>query len=96
MSRHGFNVPIYDCGTAASQTRQAKELESQSRMVLEQVRNQSRTAVASAWVSNEGTEIAITAAESELRAAGVALAGVDVRRQGGNARRSTYSMRSRI
>ena len=39
-----INVPIYDGGTAASQTRQAKELASQSRMVLEQVRNQARTA----------------------------------------------------
>ena len=35
-----INVPIYDGGTAASQTRQAKEVASQSRMVLEQVRNQ--------------------------------------------------------
>src|ERR1700730_15944834 len=49
-----INVPIYDGGTAASQTRQAKEMASQSRMVLEQVRNQARTAVVSAWVSNEG------------------------------------------
>ncbi len=49
------SVPIYDGGTAASQTRQAKELASQSRMVLEQVRNQTRTAVAGAWVTNEGT-----------------------------------------
>src|ERR1700688_1441155 len=37
-----MNVPIYDGGTAASQTRQAKELASQSRLVLEQVRNQTR------------------------------------------------------
>jgi outer membrane protein len=68
-----INVPIYDGGMAASQTRQAKEMASQSRMVLEQVRNQSRTAVASAWVSNEGTKVALTAAESEVRAADVAL-----------------------
>src|ERR1700682_4518403 len=38
-----INVPIYDGGTAASQTRQAKELASQSRMGLEQVRKQPRT-----------------------------------------------------
>jgi outer membrane protein len=78
-----LNVPIYDGGTAASQTRQAKELTSQSRMVLEQVRNQTRTAVVSAWVSNEGTKVALTAAESEVRAAGIALQGVRKEAAGG-------------
>jgi outer membrane protein len=78
-----INVPIYDGGTAASQTRQAKELASQSRMVLEQIRNQSRTAVTSAWISNEGTKVALTAAESEVRAAEVALQGVRREAQGG-------------
>src|SRR5258708_35546743 len=52
-------------------------------MVLQQVRNQSRTAVTSAWVSNEGTKVALTAAESEVRAAGVALQGVRREAQGG-------------
>ncbi|WP_425304830.1 TolC family outer membrane protein [Bradyrhizobium erythrophlei] len=78
-----INVPIYDGGTAASQTRQAKEVASQSRMVLEQVRNQSRTAVVSAWVSNEGTKVALSAAESETHAADVALQGVKREAQGG-------------
>jgi outer membrane protein len=99
-----INVPIYDGGTAASQTRQAKELASQSRMVLEQVRNQSRTAVASAWVSNEGTKIALTAAESEVRAADVALQGVRREAQGGqrttidalNAQQDLTNARSRL
>src|SRR6201746_1781193 len=35
-------APIYDRGTAASQTRQAKEISAQSRLVPEQVRNQAR------------------------------------------------------
>jgi outer membrane protein len=78
-----INVPIYDGGTAASQTRQAKEMASQSRIVFEQVRNQSRTALTSAWVSNEGTKVALTAAESEVRAAGIALQGVRREAQGG-------------
>src|SRR6266700_1579721 len=39
-----MTAPIYDGGTAASQTRQAKELAAQSRLVLDQVRNQARTA----------------------------------------------------
>ncbi|WP_407180499.1 TolC family outer membrane protein [Bradyrhizobium sp. STM 3562] len=78
-----LNVPIYDGGTAASQTRQAKELASQSRLVLQHVRNQSRTAVVSAWVSNEGTKVALKAAESEVHAAEVALQGVQREAAGG-------------
>ena len=78
-----LNQPIYDGGTAASQTRQAKEVASQSRMVLEQVRNQARTAAVSAWVANEGAKIAVSAAESEVRAATVALAGVQREAAGG-------------
>jgi outer membrane protein len=65
-------APIYDGGTAASQTRQAKELTAQSRLVLDQVRNQARTAAVGAWVANEGAKIAVTASESEVRAATVA------------------------
>jgi outer membrane protein len=78
-----MNAPIYDGGTAASQTRQAKELTAQSRQVLDQVRNQARTAAISAWVANEGAKIAVAASESEVRAAGVALEGVRKEAQGG-------------
>jgi len=85
-----INVPIYDGGTAASQTRQAKELASQSRLVLEQVRNQSRTAVVSAWVSNEGSKVALAAAESEVRAADIALQGV--RREAAGGQRTTIDV----
>jgi outer membrane protein len=99
-----INVPIYDGGTAASQTRQAKELASQSRMVLEQVRNQARTAVASAWVTNEGTKVALAAAESEVRAANIALQGVRREAEGGqrttidvlNAQQDLTNARSRL
>jgi outer membrane protein len=98
------NVPIYDGGMAASQTRQAKEVTSQSRLVLEQVRNQSRTAVVSAWVSNEGTKIALKATESEVRAAEIALAGVQREAKGGqrttidvlNAQQDLTNARSRL
>ena len=55
--------PIYDGGMAASQTRQAKEVASQSRLVLDQFRNQARTAAVGAWVANEGAKIAVTASE---------------------------------
>jgi outer membrane protein len=85
-----ITAPIYDGGTAASQTRQAKEMASQSRLVLEQVRNQARTAVISAWVTNEGTKIALTAAQSEVRAADVALQGV--RREAAGGQRTTIDV----
>ena len=78
-----ITAPIYDGGTAASQTRQAKELTAQSRLVLDQVRNQARTAATGAWVANEGAKIAVAASESEVRAAGVALEGVRKEAQGG-------------
>lgn len=78
-----LTVPIYDGGTAASQTRQAKELAVQSRLVLEQIRNQAQTAAVSAFVTNEGAKIAVAAAQSEVEAAGVALAGVRREAQAG-------------
>jgi outer membrane protein len=76
-------APIYDGGQAASQTRQAKELTAQSRLVLDQVRNQARTAAISAWVANEGAKVAVSASESEVKAATVALQGVQREAAGG-------------
>lgn len=78
-----LTVPIYDGGTAASQTRQAKETAVQSRLVLEQVRNQARTAAISAWVSSEGTKVALSAAEAEVKSANIALQGVRREAQAG-------------
>ncbi len=99
-----LNVPIYDGGLAASQTRQAKETASQSRQVLQQVRNQTRTAVISAWVTSEGAKIAVSAAESEVSAATVALEGVQREAQAGqrttldvlNAQGDLLSARARL
>jgi outer membrane protein len=78
-----LTVPIYDGGTAASQTRQAKETAIQSRQVLEQVRSQARTAAISAWISSEGTKVALTAAEAEVKSANIALQGVRREAQAG-------------
>jgi outer membrane protein len=78
-----MTAPIYDGGTAASQTRQAKELAAQSRLMLDQVRNQARTAAIGAWVAHEGAKIAVAASEAEVRAAGIALQGVSREAQGG-------------
>jgi outer membrane protein len=76
-------VPLYDGGLAASQIRQSKELAMQSRVVLEQIRGQTQTAVTAAWATHEGAKIALAAAEAEVRAANVALAGVQKEAQGG-------------
>jgi outer membrane protein len=76
-------VPIYDGGQAASQTRQAKEQVTQARMQLERMRGQIENAVVAAWVTHEGARISMTAAESELRAAGVAFSGVQKEAQAG-------------
>jgi outer membrane protein len=78
-----LNAPIYDGGLGASQTRQAKQLSTASRLVLEMVRNQARTAAIGAWVSNEGAKTAVSAAEAEVRGAGVALQGVQREAAGG-------------
>src|SRR5258708_11621052 len=89
-----LNIPIYDGGLAASQTRQAKETATQSRLVLEQVRNQTRTAVVSAWVASEGAKVADAAAEAEVAAATVALQGVQ-REAGRPAHDSRRAQRAR-
>jgi outer membrane protein len=99
-----MQVPIYDGGTAASQTRQAKELTVQSRNVLDQVRGQAQTAVIGAWVTNEGARVALAASESEVRAADIALTGVQKEAQAGqrttldvlNSQQDLISARARL
>jgi outer membrane protein len=99
-----LTAPIYDGGTAASQTRQAKEMAAQSRLVLDQVRQQSRTAAVGAWVTNEGAKIAVSASEAEVRAASVALEGVRKEAAGGqrttldvlNAQQDLISAKARL
>lgn len=84
------NLPIYDGGMAAAQTRQAKELAAQSRLLLDRMRNQVPTAVARAWATNEGTKVALRAAESEVHAASIALEGV--RREAQAGQRTTVEL----
>jgi outer membrane protein len=98
------NVPLYDGGLTPSQIRQAKEVAMQSRIVLDQVRGQVQTAAIAGWVAHEGARIALTAAESEVRAASVALAGVQKEAQGGqrttldvlNAQQDLMAARARL
>jgi outer membrane protein len=76
-------VPLYDGGLVASQIRQSKEMAMQSRIVLQQIRDQTQTAVVGAWAIHEGAKIAVAAAESEARASNIALSGVQREAQAG-------------
>jgi len=77
------NVPVYDGGLASSQVRQAKETLGQTRIVLDRTRAQAETAVIAAWATNEGSRIALNAATSEVKAAELALSGVQKEAQAG-------------
>jgi outer membrane protein len=77
------NVPFYDGGLAASQVRQAKETLSQIRIWLERVRARAQTAAVAAWATHEGARVTMAAAESEVKAATVALGGVQKEAQAG-------------
>jgi outer membrane protein len=76
-------LPIYDGGLAAAQVRAAKETLSQIRIVLDQVRLANDTALITAWATNEGAKTAIKAGEAEVRAATLALDGVQKERNAG-------------
>ena len=78
-----LNIPIYDGGQAAAQVRQSKEVLSQTRIVLDRVRTQTAAAVVAAWATHEGAKIAVSASESEVRAATIALEGVRREAQAG-------------
>lgn len=77
------NVPLYDGGLAASQIRQAKEMMSQVRAMLDKARAQIDLAVQASWATHEGARVAVQASESEVRAATLALQGVQRETQAG-------------
>lgn len=99
-----LNIPIYDGGMASAQVRQAKEVLSQTRIVLDRVRTQTGAAVAAAWVTHEGAKIAVKASEAEVRAATIALEGVRGEAQAGqrttlevlNSQQDLISARARL
>ena len=78
-----LNVPVYDGGMASSQIRQSKETLGQTRIILDRIRVQTETAVVAAWVTNEGSRVALNAATSEVKAAELALSGVQKEAQAG-------------
>lgn len=71
-----INAPLYDGGLAAAQVRQTKEMLAQTRFGLDRVRLATESAAIGAWEMNEGAKAGLRAAEAEVRAATVALEGV--------------------
>jgi outer membrane protein len=78
-----LKMPLYDGGLAAAQVRQAKETLAQMRNQLDRIRAQADTAIIAAWATSEGARISLAAAESEVRAATIALQGVQKEAQAG-------------
>ena len=71
-----LNVPIYEGGLTSSRVRQAKEQLGQQRINVDIVRDQVRQAVASGWGAVEATKLQVLAAQAQVQASEVALAGV--------------------
>ena len=59
------------------------------------MRRQAETAATAAWVTHEGAKVSLAAAQAEVRAAQVALDGVQKEAQAGSAPRWKCSTRSR-
>jgi outer membrane protein len=70
------SVPLYQGGAVSGRIRQAKELQGELKINIDEARDQVRDAVVSAWSSVGATERAIAAAKKAVGAAEVALSGV--------------------
>lgn len=71
-----LTVPIYEGGQVYARTRQAKETAGQRRLDVDIQRDTVRAAVISSWGGHEAAKAQILAAQSQVRAAEAALAGV--------------------
>lgn len=71
-----ITIPLYQGGAEYGLIRQSKETLSQSRLVLEQVRDQARATVVQTWGQLEAAKAQITASQAQVSAAEIALNGV--------------------
>ncbi|VAW10153.1 Type I secretion outer membrane protein, TolC family [hydrothermal vent metagenome] len=71
-----LTIPIYQAGAVSSRLRAAKQTNTQRRLEVENIRNQVRASVSSAWAGLKATRAQIVADNQQVRAAGVALDGV--------------------
>jgi len=70
------NVPIYQGGAEYSLIRQSKETLAQQRLALEQVRDQARADLASAWGQLVASKSQVASSQSQVDASEIALNGV--------------------
>jgi len=73
-----ISVPIYQGGSEYSLIRQSKESYGQQRILLDQIREQSRQQVAQAWAQVEATKVQVQDAKTQIAAAERALNGVSL------------------
>ena len=71
-----ISVPLYEGGLTYSQIRQAKELVGQRRIEVEDVRDQIRSAIVTAWGRLEASKAQVIASQAQVQANEVALNGV--------------------
>ncbi|WP_280514903.1 TolC family outer membrane protein [Aureimonas sp. ME7] len=71
-----LTVPIYQGGLVSSRVRQAKEVLSQRRIQVDGVRDQVRSAVASAWAQRQAADANVQGYSAQVAAAQLALNGV--------------------
>jgi outer membrane protein len=71
-----ISIPVYQGGTEYSLIRQTKETLAQQRLVLDQVRDQTRATITQAWGQFQAARGQITAAQAQVRASETALNGV--------------------
>jgi len=70
------NVPIYQGGAEYSLIRQSKETLAQQRLTLEQVRDQARADLVSAWGQLVASKSQVASSQSQVEASEIALNGV--------------------
>nr|WP_276592711.1 MULTISPECIES: TolC family outer membrane protein [unclassified Methylobacterium] len=71
-----LNIPIYEGGQTYAQIRQAKETVGQTRILVDQVRDQVRAQIVSFWGLLEAAKAQVIAAQAQVQANEVALNGV--------------------
>jgi outer membrane protein len=70
------NIPIYQGGAEYSLIRQSKETLAQQRLILEQVRDQARADLVSAWGQLLAGKSQVASSQSQVDASEIALTGV--------------------
>ncbi|GJE18695.1 TolC family outer membrane protein [Methylobacterium marchantiae] len=71
-----LSIPLYEGGQTYSQIRQAKELVGQARINVEDIRDQVRSAIVTAWGRLEAAKAQVIASQAQVQANEVALNGV--------------------